>query len=103
MRENNLILLQDTSEVGLLCSLWLATLQALGADLLLRVSTRVWVQSQENLLVVKWVLLLDASTLGLGEATSSTDDTLDFRGVDEPANIGLGDDWRWEEEVLLEG
>lgn len=49
------------------------------------------------------VFLLDTSTLGLGLTLSSTDNALDFRGVDETAQVWLDDNWGWEEEVLLEG
>lgn len=81
----------------------LTGIQSLGTDLLLGVSGSVWVQSQENLLVEQWVLLLNTSTLGECGSSSSTDNGLQFGGVDETSNIGLGDNVGWEEEVLLEG
>jgi hypothetical protein len=100
----NLLLLEDLGELGISSdALWLASLKTLGADLLLGVSSGVWVQAEKDLLVVEWVLLLDTSTLGAGITLGGADDGLDFRGVDQTANISLGDDGGWEEEVLLEG
>jgi hypothetical protein len=52
---------------------------------------------------VEWVLLLDTSTLGLGVTLGGADNRLDFGRVDQTANISLGDNVGWEEEVLLEG
>lgn len=97
-----LILTQNTSELSLGCSRWLSGSQTLGTDLVLRVTSGVWVQSQENLLVVERVLLLYTGALGLGETLCGADDGLDFGRVDESTDVGLCDDWRWEEEVLLE-
>ena len=48
------------------------------------------------------VLLLDASTLGLCLALGGPDHALDFRRVDETADISLRNDVGGEEEVLLE-
>jgi len=78
-------------------------LNTLLTDLLLRVSSGVWVQSEENLSVVERVLLLDTSTLGSCLTSCGSDDALDFGRVNQTADISLLDDWGWEKEVLLEG
>jgi hypothetical protein len=78
-------------------------LNTLLSDLLLRVSSGIWVQSEENLSVVEGVLLLDTSTLCSCLASCSSDDALDFGRVDQTADISLMDNWGWEEEVFLEG
>lgn len=68
-----------------------------------RESSSVWVESEENLLVLERVLLLDASSLGLGFALGFSEDGLNFRRVDETGDVGVRDDVRGQEEVFLEG
>lgn len=100
---HSLVLLEDLSEWLTSSANWLASLKTLGANLLLRVTSSVWVETEKNLSVVEWVLLLDSGALGAGITLGGADDGLDLRGVDETSDIGLGDDGGWEEEVLLEG
>lgn len=97
-----LILLQDSRELRLSSSLWLASFQSFRSDLLLAVCSGIWVESEKNLSVVERVLLLDTSALGACFALGGADDLLDFGGVDQTADICLLDDWGWEEEVLLQ-
>ncbi len=102
-KRHRLILLEDLSEWLAVDTDWLASIETLGSDLLLGVSSSVWVETEENLSVVEWVLLLDSGTLGAGLALGGTDDGLDLRRVDEASDIGLGDNGGWKKEVLLEG
>lgn len=62
----------------------------------------VWVEAEQDLLVVEWVLLLHDSALGDGTALDWAQYRLHFRTVDELGNIWLRDDVGWEEEVPLE-
>ncbi len=80
----------------------LASIQTFGTDLLLRILGSVWVESEKDLLVLKWVLLLDTSTLGEGSALGCTNDGLNFGGVDQTTKICLGDEGGWEEEIFLQ-
>jgi len=72
-------------------------------QLLLGESSSIRVEAEKHLLVLKRVLLLGEGTLGNGTATDGAEHGLDFRGVDDLAEIGLLHDGRGEEEVLLEG
>lgn len=69
---------------------------------LLRVCLGVWVETEQNLLVLEWVLLLDNSALADGTALDWSEHRLHFGAVDELGNVWLGDHVAWEEEVLLE-
>ena len=71
-------------------------------DLVLDESGVVRIEAEHDLLVAQRVLLLDASTLGQGSALRSAEDTLDFRAVDQTAEIGLRDNVGRQKEVLLE-
>lgn len=100
MRQKDLVL-QDLTELTLgRLNLWLFDL--LGAQLLSRVSLGVRVQSQQNLLVLQWVLLQDVGSLLSGLASRSND-FLDFSRVDQSGDIGVGDDVRWQGVVGLDG
>lgn len=101
-QNRRLILLEDLCEGLASRTLWLSGLERLGADLVLGVAGSVWVQAEEDLLVAERVLLLDGGALGAGITLGGADNGLDFGGVDETANVSLGDDGGWEEEVLLE-
>jgi len=61
--ENPLILINDLDEFTR-DSFRLASLQTLGTNLLLCILSGVRVESEKDLLVLKWVLLLDTGTLG---------------------------------------
>jgi len=68
----------------------------LGTDELLTTeSLGVWVESEENSLVLEGVLLLGEWSLGDG-LTSGSDDGLDLVRVDETGDIGSGDLGGWE-------
>lgn len=71
-------------------------------ETLLRVSLGVWVEAEQDLLVVEWVLLLHDSALGDGTTLDWTEHRLHFGAVDELGNVWLCDDVGWEEEVPLE-
>lgn len=101
-QNRRLILLEDLCEGLASCAHRLASLERLGADLVLGVAGSVWVQAEEDLLVAERVLLLHGGALGAGLALGGADNGLDFGGVDETANVSLGDDGGWEEEVLLQ-
>ena len=101
-RKRRLILLEDLCERLASCAQRLSGLESLGADLVLGVAGGVWVQAEQDLLVAERVLLLHGGALGAGLALGGADDGLDFGGVDETANVSLGDDGGWEEEVLLQ-
>lgn len=98
-----LILLDNLSELGLISTHWLSSIQTLGSDLLFRVARSVWVESEKNLLVEQRILLLNTGTLSSGLALGSANDRLDFGGVDETADISLLHDVGRKEEVLLQG
>lgn len=72
------------------------------AELLLGELRRVGVEAEQDLLVVERVLLLDDGALGDGTTLDGAEHSLDFGAVDELANVGLLDEGRGEEEVLLE-
>lgn len=97
-----LILLQHLGEWSTSSALWLAGIQALGTDLILGVAGSVGVQAEQDLLIVQRVLLLDASTLGASGSLGGADHGLDFRRVDQTADISLRDDVGGKEEVFLE-
>jgi hypothetical protein len=103
LQSGNLILVKNGREWLSSSTQRLASIQSLSTNLLLGVGSSVWVESEENLLVVEWVLLLDTGTLSASLTLGSANDGLDLGGVDETSDISLGDDGGWEEEVLLEG
>lgn len=78
------------------------TLNLSGAQLLSGESLSVWVQSQENLLVLEWVLLQNVGTL-LSWLTSWSNNSLDFRRVDDSGNIRVGQDVGWQGVARLGG
>lgn len=88
---------------GLRHRLGLATLDLLLAKLLLLESRGVGVEAQQDLLVLERVLLLHVATLRPGLALGRTQDALDFGGVDQTGEVGLGNDVGRQEEVLLQG
>lgn len=94
--------MQDLREGRARSALGLARSQRLLADLLLVVAGSVRVQAQQDLLVDERVLLLDAGALGASGAAGGAHDGLDLGRVDQAADVGLLDDGRGEEEVLLE-
>lgn len=96
------LLLHDLEELGSQ-SRGFATLHLLLAQLLLLERRGIWVQAQQDLLVLERVLLLHTSTLGLGLALGSAQDALDFGAVDQTGQVGLGDDVGGQEEILLQG
>lgn len=98
-----LVLLQDLGELSASGPLRFAGIQTLGANLLLRVTGGIGIQAEQDLLVDEGVLLLDAGALGASGSLSGTDNALDFRRVDQTADISLLDERRWQEEVLLQG
>lgn len=65
-------------------------------------SLGVRVQAQQDLSIPQRVLLLHARTLRPRASLGRTHHGLHFRGVDETADVRIGDDVRGEEEVLLE-
>lgn len=77
-------------------------LDTLLSKLLLGESRSVGVETEHDLLVAERVLLLDAVALGLGVALGGVEDGLDFRGVDEAGDVGIGDDVLRQEVVLLQ-
>lgn len=88
---------------GLRHRLGLATLDLLLAKLLLLESRGVGVEAQQDLLVLERVLLLHVAALRPGLALGRTQDALDFGGVDQTGEVGLGNDVGRQEEVLLQG
>lgn len=88
---------------GLRHRLGLAALHLLLAELLLLESRGVGVEAQQDLLVLERVLLLHVAALRPGLALGRTQDALDFGGVDQTGQVGLGDDVGGQEEVLLQG
>lgn len=94
--------LVDNGQELLRSSLGLALINRLLADLVLDESCVVRVKAQHDLLVAQRVLLLDAGTLGQGSTLRSAEDTLDFRAVNQTAEIGLRDNVGRQEEILLE-
>ena len=78
-------------------------LDTLLAQLLLGESSSVRVETEHDLLVAEGVLLLDTGALGAGVALGGVEDGLDFRGVDETRDVGVGDDVLGQEVVLLQG
>jgi hypothetical protein len=62
----------------------------------------VGVEAEQDLLVDERVLLLHGGALGAGGALGGADDALDLGRVDQAADVGLLDERRGEEEVLLE-
>jgi len=87
---------------GLTSTLRLAVLHTLLAKLLLGEGSSVRVESEHNLLVAQRVLLLGDGPLGAGLALRLAQDGLDFGGVDQTGNVGVGDEVRRQEVVLLE-
>lgn len=83
-------------------TLGLATLDLLLAKLLLGVGSGVGVKAEHDLLVAQRVLLLDVDTLGAGLTLGGTDNSLDFRRVDQAGQVSVGNHGRGQEEVLLE-
>jgi hypothetical protein len=81
----------------------LLTLNGLLAELLLGESSSVRVEAEHDLLVAERVLLLDVAALGASLALRSTEDGLDFGGVDQASQISVGNNVLGQEEVLLEG
>ncbi|KMU73212.1 hypothetical protein CISG_03472 [Coccidioides immitis RMSCC 3703] len=88
---------------SLASTLWLARFNASLAQLLLGEGSSIWVESEHDLLVLERVLLLDAGSLGSGFTLWFSKCGLDFGGVDEAGNVGVGDDVGWEKVVFLEG
>lgn len=78
-------------------------LHTLGTNLLLAVRRGVGVESEEDLLVLERVLLLDTGTLGAGVALRGTDDGLDFGRVDQTADVSLCDLSGRSREDAVEG
>ena len=76
---HRLFLLEDLGEWLTSGADWLTSLKTLGTDLLLGVTSSIWVETEENLSVVEWVLLLDSGALGAGLALGGADDGLDLR------------------------
>ncbi|KAH3668253.1 hypothetical protein OGAPHI_002007 [Ogataea philodendri] len=90
----NLVTSQDIQELTLG---WLSRRSlSLGvSQLLLREGLGVWVESEQNLLVLERVLLQDVSSL-LGSLASWSNNGLDLSRVDQSSNIGVGDDVGWQ-------
>lgn len=61
----------------------------------------VGVEAQHDLLVAQRVLL-NTGTLGQRATLGGAEDALDFGAVDQTAQVGLGNDVRRQQEVLLE-
>jgi hypothetical protein len=72
------------------------------AQLLLGESSRVRVEAEHDLLVAQRVLLLHNGTLGASLALGSAQHGLDFRGVDQAGQIGVGNEVLGQDVVLLE-
>lgn len=98
----DLVLVESLKET-LGSGLGLAGLKGLLAELLLGESSSVRVETEHDLLVAERVLLLDVGTLGAGLTLGSTQNGLDFRGVDQTGQISVGDNVLRQEVVLLEG
>lgn len=73
-------------------ALRLPLLHTLLTKLLLRKRSRVRIETEQDLSIAQRVLLLHGSALGLGLAARSAQRGLDFRRVDQPADVGVGDD-----------
>ena len=71
-----------------------------GTKLLLGVSLGVRIESEENLLVLKRVLLNNVLSL-LSGLTSGSEDLLDLRGVDQASDISVGKNVSREGEARL--
>lgn len=72
-------------------------------QLVFRVLRGIWVESEKNLSVEQWVLLLCQSSLRHVAALDWSENSLDFGRVDQLVEIRLLNRGGWEEEVLLEG
>lgn len=72
-------------------------------QLLLRKCLGIWIQPQQNLLVLQRVLLLHARPLRHRLALRRTQHGLHFGRVDQAADVGVVDYVRGEEEVLFQG
>lgn len=81
----------------------LATLDLLGALLVLGEGSRVGVEAELHLEVAERVLLLHVGALGDGATTDRAEDLLHVAGVDDLGQIGLLHDGGGDEEVLLQG
>lgn len=73
------------------------------AELLLGESSSVGVEAEHDLLVAEGVLLLDGDALGAGLALGGAEHGLHLGGVDQTADVGVGDQVGGQVEVLLEG
>lgn len=99
-KTNHLVLINELLEA---LSLWLRLATSLDrAKLVLCVLSSIWVETEQNLLVVERVLLLHRAALLHTATTCWSQDSLNLRGADEFGNIWLSDSGRWEEEVLLQ-
>ncbi|KAH3673894.1 hypothetical protein OGATHE_001874 [Ogataea polymorpha] len=65
------------------------------SKLLLGEGLGVWVESQQNLLVLQWVLLQNVSSL-LGGLASRSDNSLDLSRVDQSGDVRVGDNVGWQ-------
>lgn len=99
---SHLILVEHRGKLRALGALWLLGGELLRANLVLGVAGGIRVETQEDLLVLERVLLLDAAALCPGLALCGAHDALNFAAVDQTANISLLDQVAGQEEVLLE-
>jgi hypothetical protein len=98
----NLLLAEGVNELLGGTSRLLLRLNRLLAQLLLGESSGVRVEAEHDLLVAQRVLLLHNGTLGASLALGSAQHGLDFRGVDQAGQIGVGNEVLGQDVVLLE-
>jgi hypothetical protein len=98
----NLLLAEGVHELLGRTSRLLLRLNRLLAQLLLGESSGVRVEAEHDLLVAQRVLLLHNGTLGASLALGSAQHGLDFRGVDQAGQIGVGNEVLGQDVVLLE-